>query len=116
LLARRDGALVAGDADALAATTVPGGPAARADVALLHRLADTGTELEDLRTEVSTVEGAAAVDEGVAVDVVLVQDAHDRVVAGERTTVPAQEPACARLVVVAGPGDTWRLLASEPCP
>lgn len=116
LLARRDGALVAGDADALAATTVPGGPAARADVALLHRLADTGTELEDLRTEVSTVEGAAVVDEGVAVDVVLVQDAHDRVVAGERTTVPAQEPACARLVVVAGPGDTWRLLASEPCP
>ncbi len=116
LLARRDGALVAGDAAALAATTVPGGPAARDDVVLLDRLTATGTALEDLRTEVSAVEGVVAVDEGVAVDVVLVQDAHERVVGGQRTTVPAQDPACARLVLVAGPGDTWRLLGSEPCP
>ncbi|MCM3662131.1 protein kinase [Georgenia satyanarayanai] len=116
LLARRDGALVAGDAAALAATTVPGGPAAREDVVLRDRLTATGTALEDLRTEVSAVEGVVAVDEGVAVDVVIVQDAHERVVDGRRTTVPAQDPACARLVLVAGPGDTWRLLGSEPCP
>src|SRR5690606_12914718 len=68
LLARRDGALVAGDAAALAATTVPGGPAARDDVVLLERLAATGTALEDLRTEVGAVEGVTSVDEGVAVD------------------------------------------------
>ncbi|MBD8061126.1 protein kinase domain-containing protein [Oceanitalea stevensii] len=116
LLARRDGALVAGDAAALAATTVPGGPAARDDVVLLERLAATGTALEDLRTEVGAVEGVTSVDEGVAVDVVLVQDAHERVVGGRRTTVPAQDPACARLVLVAGPDDAWRLLGSEPCP
>ncbi|PYG01978.1 Protein kinase domain-containing protein [Georgenia satyanarayanai] len=116
LLARRDGALVAGDAAALAATTVPGGPAAREDVALLDRLAATGTELENLRTEVGAVDGVTAVDEGVAVDVVLVQEAHERVVAGRRTTVPAQEPACARLVLEVGPGEAWRLLDSGPCP
>ncbi|WP_193311386.1 protein kinase domain-containing protein [Georgenia satyanarayanai] len=116
LLARRDAALVAGDAAALAATTVPGGPAARTDVVLLERLAGSGTELEDLRTGVSAVEGVTAVDEGVAVDVVLEQDAHARVVAGERTAVPAQQPACARLVLVAGAADTWRLFGSEPCP
>ncbi|WP_413453038.1 protein kinase [Georgenia phoenicis] len=116
LLARRDGALVAGDAAALAATTVAGGPAAREDVALLERLTATGTELERLRTEVSAVEAVAQVEEGVAVDVVLVQGAHERLVAGERVTVPAQEPACARLVLVPVPGETWQLLRSEPCP
>lgn len=116
LVARRDGALVARDADALAATTVPGGPAAREDVALLARLLESGTTVEHLRTEVTAVEAVAAVADGTAVDVVLTQDAHERVVGGERHTVPAQEPRCTRIVLAASPGEGWQVLRSEPCP
>ncbi|WP_324650979.1 protein kinase domain-containing protein [Georgenia sp. H159] len=116
LLARRDGALVAGDATALAATTVPGGPAARADVALLERLESTGTTLRELRTEVARIDAVTPLDDGTAVDVVLVQGAHDRVVAGARATVPAQPAACARLVLREGVPGTWQIVDSGPCP
>lgn len=116
LLARRDGALVAGDAVALAATTVPGSPAAREDVVLLERLQETGTALEHLRTEVTGVEAVTTLADGVAVDVVVAQAAHDRVVTGERLTVPAQPARCARVVLSPGAGGSWQILRSGPCP
>lgn len=116
LLARRDGALVAQDAAALAATTVPGGSAAREDVVLLDRLDAAETTLEHLRTEVVEVAAVAPLDEGTAVDAMLLQHPHDRVVDGERVTVPAQEPRCARVVLVPGAAGTWHILRSEPCP
>lgn len=116
LLVRRDDALMARDTAALAATSVPGGTAAREDAVLLDRLAATETVLENLRTAVTAVEGVTEVADGTAVDVVLVQAAHDRVVGDRRVAVSAQPPQCTRVVLADGEDDGQRILRSEPCP
>lgn len=116
LLGRRDDALVAGDSGILAATTVPGGPAAREDAALLDLLQSTETVLDDLRTRVTAVEGVRPGAEGVVVDAVVVQDAHGRTVGDTRIAVPATDPRCTRFVVVPASGGTGRILSGRPCP
>ena len=55
LSAARDRALMAGDAVALAATTVPGSPAAQADTEVLTELSDSGEGVKELHTSVSQV-------------------------------------------------------------
>ncbi|QDB79492.1 protein kinase [Georgenia wutianyii] len=115
LVARRDRALVQGDTAALAATTVPGGPAAQEDEALLDLLEGSATTLEDLRTEVVAVEHVTPAPGGTALDAVLVQHPHERRVGGATVDVAAQEPRCTRLVLTADSGQ-WRILRTEPCP
>lgn len=117
LLDRRDQALVTGDADALGATTVPGGPASREDAALLELLGSSGTVLEGLNTRVVGLVDVTPAAEGVVVDAVLVQDAHRRSVGGTEVTVPAQDPRCTRFVLVPAPEEhTPRILRWEQCP
>ena len=115
LVARRDRALVEGDAAALGATTVPGGPAAREDEALLDLLEGSATTLEALRTEVLSVEEVSTVPGGTAIDAVLVQHPHERRVAGTVVDVAAQEPRCTRLVLATTEGG-WRILRTGECP
>lgn len=113
LCAARDAALVAGDAQALAATTVPGSPAAAADAGLLDALTQAGEQVGDLHTSVSQVQAvtvppdAAATWPGaVAVRVTQAQDPSTRTSQDGTRTVPAQSARDVVLVLVPGP---WRV-------
>jgi len=111
---RRDAALSAADAAALAETTVPGSPAALADTAVLDALAAAGESVDGLDTSVlSVVE--VALPEGYeqtwpgarAVRIRQSQPASTRTGAdGTVRTVPAQAAREVVLVLVPGP---WRV-------
>lgn len=113
LCAARDAALVAGDAQALAATTVPGSPAAAADAGLLDALTQAGEQVGDLHTSVSQVQAATVPPDAaatwpgaVAVRVTQAQDPSTRTSQDGTRTVPAQSARDVVLVLVPGP---WRV-------
>lgn len=115
LLGERDRAVVAGDASALGAVTVPGGPAAADDAALLADLQDAGATVAGLRTTATEVRVVGRDDAGrVVLEADLAQGAHGLVGEDGRThRVPAQDARCTRLVLV-GP-EPWRVESTGPC-
>jgi len=109
----RDRALMTADAAALAATTVPGSPAAEADGQVLDDLIESGENVEGLQTSVSQVsevqlpDDAAALWPGArAVRVTLSQSASTRSGASGTRTVPALASRQVVLILVPGP---WRV-------
>lgn len=113
LSAARDRALMAGDAVALAATTVPGSPAAQADTEVLTELSDSGEGVKELHTSVSQVAEVRLPDDAEeqwagarAVRVTLSQSASTRSGPTGTRTVPALEPRQVVLIVVPEP---WRV-------
>ena len=113
LSAARDRALMAADADALAATTVPGSPAAETDTRILTDLIDSGESVGGLQTSVSQMidtelpGDAAALWPGArAVRVTLSQSASTRSGASGPRTVPALASRQVVLILVPGP---WRV-------
>lgn len=113
LSAARDRALMAGDATALAATTVPGSPAAQADTQVLTELSDSGEGVEGLHTSISQVAEVALPADvaeqwagGRALQVTLSQSASTRVGPEGTRTVPALAPRRVVLIVVPEP---WRV-------
>lgn len=112
LVARRDGALMAADPAALAAVSVPGGPAAAADAALLAQLTGARSVVRHLRTEIVEVRSVTRGDGGAVVEAVLEQPPHERVVAGVSVTVPAQPQRCVRVTL---DGPPWRVAETGPC-
>ena len=117
LLDTRDHALIAQDPEVLASVSVPASPSARSDAALLDALVTSGTTLTGLETSVVEVHEVVEVAEGIAVDAVLAQAQHGRVVAGTSHTVPPPPPSCRRIVLAAQPedGDPWRMLETRAC-
>ena len=113
LSAARDRALMAGDATALAATTVPGSPAAEADTRVLTELLDSGEGVGELHTSVSQVAEVTLPDDAAAqwpsaraLQVTLSQSASTRSGPEGTRTVPALQPRQVMLVVVPAP---WRV-------
>ncbi|MBZ2195594.1 protein kinase domain-containing protein [Occultella gossypii] len=96
LTAARDVALAAGDAQALAAVSVPGSPAAAADAELLAALATAGVTLSGLATAVTDVEVVSQVGDEAVVRAVLTQGEHQRTAAARAdvTTIAALPPRC----------------------
>lgn len=112
----RDAALEAGDAQALASTTVPGSGAASADQRLLESLQGSGQTVTGLRTDLQgVVEVPVAglplsepVPAGArAVRATLSQASHQRHADAGDWTVPVQRPRQVVLVLVPEP---WRVL------
>jgi len=104
---------MAADADALAATTVPGSPAAETDTRILTDLIDSGESVGGLQTSVSQMidtelpGDAAALWPGArAVRVTLSQSASTRSGASGTRTVPALASRQVVLILVPGP---WRV-------
>lgn len=112
LVHARDDALVAGDAEGLAAVTAPGSPARTDDLALLESLQDT--KLAGLRTEVSDARVVLAEQHAAQVQAVLSQGAHERTSAGGTTEVAAQEPRCVVLELLLD-GAGWTVEQVSPC-
>lgn len=112
LVHARDDALVAGDAEALAAVTAPDSPARAEDLALLESLQHT--ELTGLRTEVSDARVVQAEAGAAQVQAVLTQGAHERTSAGVTTEVAAQEPRCVVLALLLD-GPVWAVERVSPC-
>ena len=109
----RDRALMAGDAIALAATTVPGSPAAQADTQVLTELSDSGEGVKELHTSVSQVAEVRLPDDAAeqwagarAVQVTLSQSASTRSGPAGTRTVPALQSRRVVLIVVPEP---WRV-------
>jgi len=109
----RDRALMAGDAIALAATTVPGSPAAQADTQVLTELLDSGEGVGELHTSISQVAEMRLPDDAAeqwtdarAVQVTLSQSASTRLGPAGTRTVPALAPRQVVLIVVPEP---WRV-------
>ena len=109
----RDRALMAGDAIALAATTVPGSPAAQADTQVLTELLDSGEGVKELHTSVSQVAEMRLPDDAAeqwtdarAVQVTLSQSASTRSGPAGTRTVPALQSRRVVLIVVPEP---WRV-------
>ena len=119
LSSARDGALETGDSAALAATTVPGSPAAQADEEMLAALRDSGETVSDLETSVSGVEVvevpadcAARWPGAVAVRLSRAQQPSTRTAAdGTSRTVPAQ--ASHEIILILIP-DPWRVAEVLP--
>ena len=116
----RDRALMTADAAALAATTVPGSPAAEADGQVLDDLIESGENVEGLQTSVSQVsevqlpDDAAALWPGaVAVRVTLSQSASTRSGPSGTRTVPALRPRQVVLILVPEP---WRVADIRSAP
>ena len=113
----RDRALMAGDAVALAATTVPGSPAAQADTQVLTELLDSGEGVKELHTSVSQVAEVRLPDDAAeqwagarAVQVTLSQSASTRSGPAGARTVPALQSRRVVLIVVPEP---WRVADSR---
>ena len=113
LSSARDRALMAADASALAATTVPGSPAAEADTRVLAGLVESGERVADLQTSVAQVtdvalpgDAAALWQNARAVRVTLSQSPSTRSGAAGTRTVPALEPRQVVLILVPEP---WRV-------
>lgn len=113
LASARDQALEALDAQALAATTVPGSPAALADSELVESLTGAGETISGLDTSVSQVlevetpaDAAAAWPDARAVQVTLTQGPSTRTGPQGSRSVPAQ---AARQVVLIVVPDPWRV-------
>lgn len=109
----RDRALMAGDAIALAATTVPGSPAAQADTQVLTELLDSGEGVRELHTSVSQVAEVRLPDDAEeqwagarALQVTLSQSASTRSGPAGTRTVPALQSRRVVLIVVPEP---WRV-------
>lgn len=109
----RDRALMAGDAIALAATTVPGSPAAQADTQVLTELLDSGEGVGELHTSISQVAEVRLPDDAAeqwtdarAVQVTLSQSASTRSGPAGTRTVPALQSRRVVLIVVPEP---WRV-------
>ena len=119
LAGARDEALMACDAQALAAISVPGSPAASADASVLAALVSAGERVEGLDTLVSVQarvdppeDSVAAWPGAVGLRVRRWQGPSTRVGAdGERRTVPAQR---ARVVVLILVPDPWRVAQVLP--
>ncbi|AYD89722.1 kinase [Actinomyces sp. 2119] len=111
LAAARDQALMDGDEEALAATTVPGSPAAAADAQIMRDLLAAGETVTDMTTSVSQI-AEVEVPAGTswpgarAVVVTQSQAPSGRVSAGTHRTVPAQAARQVVLVLVPHP---WRV-------
>lgn len=112
----RDAALEAGDAQALASTTVPGSGAASADQRLLESLQGSGQTVTGLRTDLQGVVevpvaglplSAPAPAGARAVRATLSQASHQRHADAGDWTVPVQRPRQVVLVLVPEP---WRVL------
>ena len=111
--------LETGDPAALAATTVPGSPAAQADEEMLTALRDSGETVSDLETSVSGVEEvavpadcAARWPDAVAVRLSRAQQPSTRTAAdGTSRTVPAQ--ASHEIILILVP-DPWRVAEVLP--
>lgn len=114
LVAQRDEALVAGDAAALAALTAPGSPAREQDAALLASLADAGTTLQGLRTEVAETEVVALDRSTATVRTVLTQQTHERLAGAVVQTVPNQPPRCVELALTRVEG-SWVVAQTRDC-
>ena len=113
LSAARDRALMSGDAAALAATTVPGSPAAEADTQVLTELIDSGEGVGELHTSISQVAEVTLPDDAAAqwpsaraLRVTLSQSASTRSGPEGTRTVPALQPRRVMLIVVPEP---WRV-------
>ncbi|WP_257493098.1 protein kinase domain-containing protein [Actinomyces wuliandei] len=111
LAAARDQALMDGDEEALAATTVPGSPAAAADEQIMRDLLASGETVTDMTTSVSQiveVEVPAGTTWPGARAVVVTQSQapSSRASAGTRRTVPAQAARQVVLILVPQP---WRV-------
>ncbi|ALD00634.1 hypothetical protein AM609_07320 [Actinomyces sp. oral taxon 414] len=119
LSSARDGALETGDSAALAATTVPGSPAAQADEEMLAALRDSGETVSDLETSVSGVEVVEVPADcatrwpgAVAVRLSRAQQPSTRTAAdGTSRTVPAQ--ASHEIILILIP-DPWRVAEVLP--
>lgn len=102
LLAERDRALGAGDADALEEVYVPGSAALAADLAAIEALAASGLTLEGYSTSFSATAGVACGEE-LCVEGTVTQEEHQRRGAdGTVTVVPAQEGGCVRVRIAEG--------------
>lgn len=104
---------MAADASALAATTVPGSPAAEADTRVLAGLVESGERVADLQTSVAQVtdvalpgDAAALWQDARAVRVTLSQSPSTRSGAAGTRTVPALESRQVVLILVPEP---WRV-------
>ena len=98
LVAGRDHALQAGDAQALAALTAPDSPLRHSDTELMRQLEQADVTLGDYRTEVSEIEVLSRQDGQARVQLVLRQLAHQRGGGhAEDHQVPAQDPHCLHL-------------------
>ncbi|HIZ36456.1 MAG TPA: hypothetical protein H9815_11810 [Candidatus Ruania gallistercoris] len=117
LLARRDAALMARDAVALAEVTVPGSPLAAADASLLADLTETGLQLRGYQTEVLDLTVLRADRRTATVRAELHQLAHERLSGhGRATQVPDQPPQCVQIRLERGPDSVpWRAVTSAPC-
>ncbi|MBO3725863.1 protein kinase [Actinomyces bowdenii] len=120
LASARDEALMAGDAAGLAATTVPGSPAAQADAGVMGSLLASGESIEGLQTSVSQVQEAEVPDEVAAawpgaraVRLTQAQGPYTRRGEDGARTVPALAPRQVVLVLVPGP---WRVLEVGEAP
>lgn len=112
LVHARDEALVAGDAEALAAVTAPDSPARADDLTLLESLGET--ELVGLRTDVSEAQVVQAGQQSARVQAVLTQGAHERTSADGTTEVAAQQPRCVVLELLLD-GPQWTVEQVSPC-
>ncbi|WP_232023200.1 protein kinase domain-containing protein [Actinomyces viscosus] len=120
LSSARDRALMAADAGALAATTVPSSPAAQADTQVLNDLIESGERVEGLQTSVSQVtevelpdDAAALWPSARAVRVTLSQSASTRSGPSGTRTVPALDSRQVVLVLVPEP---WRVADIRSAP
>lgn len=118
LVTLRDKALEDGDADALAAVTVPGSPAAAQDAALLSDLAGTATVVSELRTVVTGTEVVTRDGDRALVRTVLQQEPHLRHPGpqdpGATQDVPGQRARCVELSLLLADGE-WRVQQTGPC-
>lgn len=114
LVRQRDAALVAGDAQALAALTVPGSPAQQQDAELLAELAADDVVLADLRTETAETTVIERTTSEAVVRTELRQGAHERWVDGAVSTVPPQPPRCVDLGLALHEG-RWRVATVSDC-
>ncbi|WP_147917270.1 serine/threonine-protein kinase [Ruania zhangjianzhongii] len=117
LLARRDAALTARDAVALADATVPGSPLAAADATVLTELTDADLQLRGYRTEVVQLRVLSRDPATAAVQAELSQPAHERLAAdGSVSRVPEQPARCVRLELDrTGDDASWRATTATPC-
>lgn len=115
LVALRDEALVAGDAEALAAVTAEDSPAHEQDAQVLAALTTQGTRLADLRTDVSGTEVLTASASQAEVRTVLTQAPHQRLTGTSVDEVPAQPPRCVELELVHERGG-WVVETVSDCP
>ncbi len=119
LVDRRDEAIVAGDAEALGALTVPGSPAQQDDLALLDDLESDGATVSGLSTAVTepVVVEPAALEDGTrtaTVQATLTQSGYERTRGSTTVHVEAAAPRCVRLELRLDEGQ-WLVETAARC-